>query len=312
MHVDGFRFDLASTLARELFEVDRLGSLFRHHPSGPGAVAGQADRRAVGRRPGRLPGRQLPGAVDRVERQVPRHRPALLEGRRRHWSASSPRAWPAPATSTGTTAGSPTPASTSSPATTASRLHDLVSYNDKHNEANGEENRDGTNDNNSLELRRTRDQPTIPTSSRCAAAEAQPDRHPVPLAGRADDPRGRRAEPHPERQQQHLLPGQRADLARLGSRPKNSSRSWSSCKAVVLLIGAPSRSSSGGSSSMGRASGAPTSRTSPSSPPPDRRCRTRTGTRASARCLGFRLAGDLIDDVDKRGEPVVGETLLLL
>src|SRR5439155_839420 len=28
MHVDGFRFDLASTLARELYEVDRLGSFF--------------------------------------------------------------------------------------------------------------------------------------------------------------------------------------------------------------------------------------------------------------------------------------------
>src|SRR4026208_298973 len=35
MHVDGFRFDLASTLARELYEVDRLGSFFdaiRLHP----------------------------------------------------------------------------------------------------------------------------------------------------------------------------------------------------------------------------------------------------------------------------------------
>src|SRR5882672_4940806 len=28
MHVDGFRFDLASTLARELYEVDRLGAFF--------------------------------------------------------------------------------------------------------------------------------------------------------------------------------------------------------------------------------------------------------------------------------------------
>src|SRR5207247_9490326 len=27
MHVDGFRFDLASALARELFDVDRLGAL---------------------------------------------------------------------------------------------------------------------------------------------------------------------------------------------------------------------------------------------------------------------------------------------
>ena len=28
MHVDGFRFDLASALARELFDVDRLASFF--------------------------------------------------------------------------------------------------------------------------------------------------------------------------------------------------------------------------------------------------------------------------------------------
>ena len=28
MHVDGFRFDLASTLARELFDVDRLSAFF--------------------------------------------------------------------------------------------------------------------------------------------------------------------------------------------------------------------------------------------------------------------------------------------
>jgi glycogen operon protein len=30
------------------------------------------------------------------------------------------------------------------------------------------------------------------------------------------------------------------------------------------------------------------------------------------RCLGMRLAGDMIDDVDERGEPIVGDTLLLL
>ena len=30
------------------------------------------------------------------------------------------------------------------------------------------------------------------------------------------------------------------------------------------------------------------------------------------KCLGVRLAGDLIDDVDERGEPIVGDTLLLL
>ena len=34
-HVDGFRFDLASALARELYDVDRLTRVLRHHPPGP-------------------------------------------------------------------------------------------------------------------------------------------------------------------------------------------------------------------------------------------------------------------------------------
>ena len=34
MHVDGFRFDLASTLARELYEVESPGRVLRHHPPG--------------------------------------------------------------------------------------------------------------------------------------------------------------------------------------------------------------------------------------------------------------------------------------
>ena len=32
----------------------------------------------------------------------------------------------------------------------------------------------------------------------------------------------------------------------------------------------------------------------------------------NVRCLGVRLAGDFIDDVDDHGEPIVGDTLLLL
>ena len=50
MHVDGFRFDLASTLARELHEVDKLGAILRHHSPGPGARPSEADRRTVGPR----------------------------------------------------------------------------------------------------------------------------------------------------------------------------------------------------------------------------------------------------------------------
>ena len=53
--------------ARVLRRRPPLGVL-RRDPPGPGALAGEADRRAVGRRPGRLPGRQLPGALGGVER----------------------------------------------------------------------------------------------------------------------------------------------------------------------------------------------------------------------------------------------------
>ena len=52
--------------------------VLRHDPPGPGALAGEADRRAVGRRPGRLPGRELPDPLDGVERPLPRLRPRLL------------------------------------------------------------------------------------------------------------------------------------------------------------------------------------------------------------------------------------------
>src|SRR5262249_5390636 len=38
----------------------------------------------------------------------------------------------------------------------------------------------------------------------------------------------------------------------------------------------------------------------------------KTWAAPSVRCLGVRFAGDLIGDLDERGQPVVGETLLLL
>ena len=51
-------------------------------------------------------------------------------------------------------------------------LNDLVSYNDKHNEANGEDNRDGANDNRAGTAA-SRARPTIRPSRRCAAARSR-------------------------------------------------------------------------------------------------------------------------------------------
>ena len=154
MHVDGFRFDLASALARELYDVDRLSAFFDviHQDPVLSQVKLIAEPWDVGAR--RLPGGQLPGPLDRVERHVPRHDARLLARATTAVAEFAARLHrlerPVPVA----TAAARSPRSTSSPATTASRSRDLVSYDHKHNEANLEDNRDGTDDNRIVELRR--------------------------------------------------------------------------------------------------------------------------------------------------------------
>ena len=84
MHVDGFRFDLAATLARQFHDVDRLSAFFDLVHQDPVISPGQDHRRALGRRGRRLPGGQLPAAVDRVERPLPRCGARLLARRALH------------------------------------------------------------------------------------------------------------------------------------------------------------------------------------------------------------------------------------
>ena len=125
---------------------------------------------------------------------------------------------PPPATSSTTAAAGPGRASTSSPRTTASRCNDLVSYNDKHNEANGEDNRDGTRDNRSWNcgVEGPTDDPEIIAlrerqKRNLLATLLLSQGTPMLLAG---DEFGRTQ----QRQQQRLLPGQRDQLARLEHR----------------------------------------------------------------------------------------------
>ena len=110
MHVDGFRFDLMSALTRDrLTTIDmRCAAAHRDRP-GPDAAAREADRRAVGRLDGRLPGRRVPAAVGGVERPVPRHDPGLLARPLRRRSGPSPPGSPAPRTCTPTTGARRTP-----------------------------------------------------------------------------------------------------------------------------------------------------------------------------------------------------------
>ena len=142
MHVDGFRFDLASALARELYEVDRLSAFFdalRQDPvlSQVKLIAEPWDLGSGGYQVGNFPvgwtewndkyrdtmraywkgdggligefAQRLTGSSDLYNRS----------GRRPHASINFIAAHD------------------------GMTLADLVSYNDKHNEANGEDNRDG-------------------------------------------------------------------------------------------------------------------------------------------------------------------------
>ena len=84
MHVDGFRFDLASTLARELHEVNKLGAFFDIIHQDPvisqvKLIAEPWDLGEGGYQVG-----NFPRLVVGMERQVPRLHPPLLERRRRH------------------------------------------------------------------------------------------------------------------------------------------------------------------------------------------------------------------------------------
>ena len=121
MHVDGFRFDLAAALARELHDVDRLGAFFDIIHQDPVLSRSQADRGTLGSRAkaairsaiSRLAGRSGTGATATVSAAIGR---AMMAP-----SAISPTGSRDRATCTKAAADCRLRASTSSPRTTASR-----------------------------------------------------------------------------------------------------------------------------------------------------------------------------------------------
>ena len=192
-----------------------LGVL-RHHPPGSDPVPGEADRGAVGRRRGRLPGRQLPGALDRVERDVPRHDARLLarpEQRRRVRLALHRLERPL-------RDGRPQAVRIDQLHHRARRLHAarprLLQRQAQRGEPRGQQGRRQPQP--ELEPRRRGRDRRSGDQRPPRAADAQLPRDPVPLAGRADAARRRRDRAHAAGQQQRLLPGQRDLVDRLGAR----------------------------------------------------------------------------------------------
>ena len=167
------------------------GIVLRRHPPGSSPGRGQADRGAVGYRRERLPRRQIPHWLVGVERQVSRRRCATSGAATR---AGSPiMGYRLTGSSDLYKADGRQPYASINFVTAHDgfTLRDLVSYDHKHNWANGEENRDGSDDNISSNYghRGSDERLGDPGHPRPAAAELSG--HPLPVPGHADASRRR-------------------------------------------------------------------------------------------------------------------------
>ncbi len=148
MHVDGFRFDLAAALARELHEVDRLSAFFELVQQDPVVsqvklIAEPWDVGAGGYQVGKFPPlwTEWNGKYRDTVRDFWRGQPATIGEFASRLSGSSDLYE--------TSARRPVASVNFVTCHDGFTMADLVSYNTKHNEANGDGNTDGTNDNRS-------------------------------------------------------------------------------------------------------------------------------------------------------------------
>jgi glycogen operon protein len=148
MHVDGFRFDLAATLAREFYDVDRLAAFFELVQQDPTVsqvklIAEPWDVGPGGYQVGNFPPQwtEWNGKYRDTVRDYWRGEAATLDEFAYRLTGS--------ADLYERTGRRPVASINFVTAHDGFTLRDLVSYNEKHNEANGEGNRDGESNNKS-------------------------------------------------------------------------------------------------------------------------------------------------------------------
>ncbi len=215
MHVDGFRFDLASALARELHDVDRLSAFFDLVQQDPVVsqvklIAEPWDVGEGGYQVGNFPPlwSEWNGKYRDTVRDFWRGQPYTLAEFASRLTGSSDLYE--------TSGRRPVASINFVTCHDGFTLTDLVSYNRKHNDANGEDGEDGTNDNRSWNCgAEGSDQRPGGARAEDPSAAELPG-HAAVLAGRPDAAGRGRARPDPARQQQRLLPGQRDVLGGLG------------------------------------------------------------------------------------------------
>ena len=146
MHVDGFRFDLASALARELHDVNRLSAFFDIIHQDPvlsqvKLIAEPWDLGEGGYQVGNFPvgWTEWNGKYRDVVRAYWKGEGGVIDELAYRLTGSSDLY--------GHSGRRPYASINFVTAHDGFTLHDLVSYNEKHNEANGEDNRDGSDHN---------------------------------------------------------------------------------------------------------------------------------------------------------------------
>jgi glycogen operon protein len=309
MHVDGFRFDLASTLARELFDVNRLGAFFDiiHQDPVLSQVKLIAEPWDVG-----------PGGY-----QVGNFPPGWTEWNgkyrdcvRRFWKGDGGHVSEFATRLAGSSdlyqddGRKPYASVNFITCHDGFTLQDLVSYNEKHNEANGEGNRDGANDNNGWNC----------------GVEGDTD-DPAVLALRERQKRNLVATLLMSQGVPMLLGGDELSHTQGGNNNtycQDNELTWLNWeldetqedflafvkKVVHLWSTQPVFQRR--KFFKGRALRGSGVKDISFFNPVGQDMSDKDWNAGFVKCMGVRLAGDLIDDEDDRGEPIAGDTLLLL
>jgi glycogen operon protein len=309
MHVDGFRFDLASTLARELFDVNRLGSFFDiiHQDPLLSQVKLIAEPWDVG--PG---GYQVGNFPVLWTEWNGKYRDCV----RRFWKGDGGTASELATRLAGSSdlyqddGRKPYASINFITCHDGFTLQDLVSYNQKHNEANGEENRDGANDNNSwncgeegptddpdiIELRDRQKRNLMATLMLSVG---------VPMILGGD-------ELSHSQQGNNNTYCQHNELTWLNWELDERQKEFLAFARRVVFLWRTQPVFQRRKFFLGRAIRGSEVKDISFFSPSGQEMSDDDWNAGFVKCLGVRLAGDLINDENERGEPIVGDTLLLL
>jgi len=309
MHVDGFRFDLASTLARELYEVDRLGAFFDIIHQDPilsqlKLIAEPWDLGVGGYQVGNFPvlWSEWNGKYRDVIRRFWKGDGGLLSEFATRLSGSSDLYQG--------DGRKPYASINFVTCHDGFTLNDLVSYNEKHNEANGENNQDGADDNNSWNCgaEGPTDEPAI------QALRWQQMRNfmttlllsegvPMLLAG---------DELCHSQQGNNNAYCQDNELTWVNWELTEEQQAWHEFVRSLAQLRRTQPVFQRRKFFQGRAIHGEGIQDISWFEPSGQEMTEEAWNTEYTRCLGVRLAGDLIGEVDERGENIVGDTILLL